>query len=80
MITTKYYEQVPPENRVLTCPYCNKEQHMYDIRPRMHTNKELVAYNCDHCGKLFRFIQIVERIYVAIQIKGPKDQRTKGGD
>lgn len=69
MIATKYYEQVPPENRVLTCPYCNKEQQMYNIPPQMHTSTEWIAHDCSHCGKLFGYIQIVERIYVAVQTK-----------
>lgn len=69
MIVTKYYEQVPPENRVLTCPYCNKEQQMYNIPKRKDTSTEWVAHECDHCEKLFGYIQIVERIYVAVQTK-----------
>ena len=74
MIRTKYYEQVPPENRVLTCPYCHKEQHMYNITPRMNTSTEWVAHNCVSCGKLFGYIQIVERIYVAVQVKESEEE------
>lgn len=74
MITTKCYEQVPPENRVLTCPYCHKEQNMFNISPRMHTSKEWIVHECEHCGKLFGYIQIVERIYIATQVKGFEEE------
>lgn len=73
MISTKYYEQVPPENRVLTCPHCHKEQNMYNIPKRKDTSTEWVAHECDHCGKLFGYIQIVERIYVAVATEEPKE-------
>ena len=69
MIHTDFYEQVPQENKVLTCPYCHKEQNMYNIPPSMHTSKYWIASDCVHCGKMFGYMQIVERVYIAVQTK-----------
>lgn len=74
MIHTTYYEQVPPKNRVVTCPYCNKEQNMHNIPLQMHTSKMWIAHDCENCGKVFGYIQIVERIYVVVQTKEQEEE------
>lgn len=74
MIHTKFYDQVPQENRVLTCPYCHKEQDMYNIPLQMNTSRQWIAHDCTNCGKVFGYIQIVERIYVAVQTKEQEEE------
>lgn len=66
---TEAYKQIPEENKVVTCPYCNKAQNPFNIPLRMVSNTEWVTKDCDHCGKLFGYMQFVERIYIAASIK-----------
>ena len=55
--------------KVLICPYCHKEQNMLNIGAQMYTSNHWEAYNCDHCGRLFAYGQIVTRSYVTASVK-----------
>lgn len=68
-MATKAYEQIPKENRVVTCPYCHKAQSAYNIPLRMTSNTEWVWHDCEHCGKGFGYMQFVERIYITAGVK-----------
>lgn len=62
-------DNIPKENRVLTCPYCNSEQNEFNYEHTMYTDTNWVLHTCDKCKKDFAFIQFVERIYVTAELK-----------
>lgn len=73
-----YNTPIPEENRVVTCPHCKQAQNECGIPIRYFTSDHWEAYNCDHCGRLFAYAQIVTRSYVTATVQemvGIKDRR-----
>lgn len=54
---------VPAEYSQVSCPYCNHPQNEMNIEKQMYTNTEWASHTCEKCGKLFAYVQIVERAY-----------------
>lgn len=69
MIHTTYYEQIPPENKVVTCPYCKTAQNDYNIPIHLRSDPDWIWHNCECCGKGFGYRTIVERVYIALGVK-----------
>ena len=61
-------ENIPDENRVLTCPHCKAIQSELNYKQLMHTNTNWTMHKCDICKKDFVYVQFVERIYVATKL------------
>lgn len=66
---TKAYEQIPKENRVVTCPYCHTAQNDCNIPKQLHSDRRWVWHDCEYCGKGFGYMQFVERIYITAGVK-----------
>ena len=60
---------IPPEYQQVFCPYCNHPQNELNIEKKMYTNTEWTSHTCEKCGKLFGYIQIVERAYITAGVK-----------
>lgn len=54
---------VPAEYQQVFCPYCNHPQLDINIDKKMYSNTEWTGHTCEKCGKLFAYVQIVERAY-----------------
>ena len=54
----------------LICPYCHKAQDENNYEKSMHTNKNWQSIVCEHCKKMFAFMEIVKREYVSVQLRG----------
>lgn len=54
----------------LICPYCHEAQIPSNYNKSMYTNKEWQSYVCEHCGKLFAYMEIVKREYISVQLGG----------
>ena len=64
-----YNTPIPEENRVVTCPHCKLAQNEFNIPLRYTTSDHWEAYNCEHCGRLFAYAQIVARSYVTATVQ-----------
>ena len=64
-----YNDPIPKENRVVTCPHCHKAQNEYNIPLRYKTSECWEPYDCEHCGRLFAYAQIVARSYVTATVQ-----------
>lgn len=61
---------VPAEYSQVFCPYCNHPQNEMNIEKKMYTSTEWDSHTCEKCGKLFGYIQIVERAYITAGVQG----------
>ena len=61
-------DNIPDENRVLTCPYCKATQNELNYKKTMWTNTNWSLFTCEACKKEFGYIQFVERIYYTAKI------------
>ena len=67
-------ENIPDENRVLTCPHCKAIQNELNYKKLMHTNTNWTIHKCDICKKDFVYVQFVERIYVTAELMEDKNE------
>lgn len=56
------------EMRELTCPYCKHKQNDLNVEKRLYTSTNWRGFKCEKCKRLFAYMQIVQRAYIAVEV------------